>query len=381
MTFRKPDTVRVGRRGFLAGSLAFAVGSMGASAARGANGQKPVVRSERLVINGLDTSDINDEFLGLLREGGVHCSHVSLGDAYSYGSVLRFVDERPDKATIAKTAAQILAAKQAGKVAFVFGSQAASEYLPPLLNQGPRQTYDTIRTALRVHYELGMRTQGISYNIANVFGGGCLEPKSPLTKAGQQLVEAIHKQGILLDVGGHTGEQTSFDALAISSGVPVVCTHTNVAALNPNPRASSDRLLEAIAKTGGVIGVTAISDFHTRSAASVAKHEPRSPQATLAAHLDQYDYLKRLIGVDHIGLGTDFIWGWGNSYVHSSADNMVFPSEAMSDGPSQVVRDFENISKLGNLERGLSQRGWSQAELDKVMGANWLRVYGRVWGA
>jgi membrane dipeptidase len=263
----------------------------------------------------------------------------------------------------------------------VFGSQAASEYLPPLLNQGPRQTYDTIRTALRVHYELGMRTQGIAYNLANVFGGGCLEPKSPLTKAGQQLVEAIHKQRILLDVGGHTGEQTSFDALAISHGVPVVCTHTNVAALNPNPRATSDRLFEAIAKTGGMVGVTAISDFHMRSAASVARNEPRSPQATLEAHLDQYDYLKRLIGVDHIGLGTDFIWGWGNSYVHSSADNMVFPAEAMSDGPSQVVRDFENISKLGSLERGLSRRGWSQAELDKVLGANWLRVYRSVWGA
>jgi membrane dipeptidase len=379
MTFRKPDSVRVDRRGFLAGSFALAVGSV--AAAHGASGSKPATRTERLVINGLDTSDINDEFLGLLREGGVHCSHVSLGDAYSYGNVLRFVDERPDKVTIAKTAAQILAAKQEGKVAFVFGSQAASEYLPPLLNQGPRQTYDTIRTALRVHYELGMRTQGIAYNLANVFGGGCLEPKSPLTKAGQQLVEAIHKQRILLDVGGHTGEQTSFDALAISSGVPVVCTHTNVAALNPNPRATSDRLFEAIAKTGGMVGVTAISDFHMRSAASVARNEPRSPQATLDAHLDQYDYLKRLIGVDHIGLGTDFIWGWGNSYVHSSADNMVFPAEAMSDGPSQVVRDFENISKLGSLERGLSRRGWSRAELDQVMGANWLRVYRRVWGA
>ncbi|HEY5755966.1 MAG TPA: membrane dipeptidase [Steroidobacter sp.] len=379
MTFGKRDSVRVDRRSFLAGSLALAAG--GVAAAPGADGSKPVARTERLVINGLDTSDINDEFLNLLREGGVHCSHVSLGDAYSYGSVLRFVDERPDKVTIAKTAAQILAAKQAGRVAFVFGSQAASEYLPPLLNQGPRQTYETIRTALRVHHELGMRTQGIAYNLANVFGGGCLEPKSPLTQAGRHLVEAVHEQRILLDVGGHTGEQTSFDALAISSGVPVVCTHTNVAALNPNPRATSDRLFEAIAKTGGMVGVTAISDFHMRSAASVTRKEPRSPQATLAAHLDQYDYLKRLIGVDHIGLGTDFIWGWGNSYVHSSADNMVFPAEAMSDGPSQVVNDFENISKLGNVERGLSQRGWSQAELDKLMGANWLRVYGRVWGA
>lgn len=380
MTFRNRNTAGVDRRGFLAGSVALAVGSMSVGAARAADDSKPAVRNDRVVINGLDTSDINDEFLGLLRAGGVHCSHVTVGDAYTFGTMLRFVDERQDKVTIARTTAQILAAKQAGKLAFLFGAQSA-DYLSALLTTGPRQTYETIRSVLRVQYELGMRTQGICYNIANVFGGGCLEPRTPLTKAGQQLVESVHKQRILLDVGGHTGEQTSLDALAISSGVPVVCSHTNVAALNPNPRATWDRTLEAIARTGGVVGVTAISDFHMRSGADVANHHPRSSQATLDRHLDEYDYLKRLIGVDHIALGTDFIWGWGNSYEHSTADNMVFPAETMSEGPSQVVRDFENISKLGNVERGLSKRGWSRAELDKLMGANWLRVYRSVWGA
>lgn len=380
MTFRNRNTAGVDRRGFLAGSVAFAIGSMSAGAARAGDRSKPAANNDRVVINGLDTSDINDEFLNLLREGGVHCSHVSVGDAYSFGTMLRFVDERQDKVAIARTTGQILAAKQAGKIAFLFGAQSA-DYLTPLLSTGPRQTYETIRSALRVQYELGMRTQGICYNVANVFGGGCLEPKTPLTNAGRELVESIHKQRILLDVGGHTGEQTSLDALAISSGVPVVCSHTNVAALNPNPRATSDRVLEAIAKTGGVVGVTAISDFHMRSAADVAKHEPRSPQATLERHLDEYDYLKQLIGVDHLALGTDFIWGWGNSYEHSAADNMVFPAESMSDGPSQVVKDFENISKLANVERGLSKRGWSRTELDKLMGANWLRVYRSVWGS
>ncbi len=380
MTVRNPNMAGLDRRGFLAGSVALAVGSVSAVAARAADGSKPAARNDRVVINGLDTSDINDEFLGLLREGGVNCSHVTVGEAYTFGTMLRFVDERQDKVTIARTTEQILAAKQAGKIAFLFGAQSA-DYVSAMITTGPRQTYETIRTALRVQYELGMRTQGICYNVANVFGGGCLEPKTPLTKAGQELVEAIHKQRILLNVGGHTGEQTSLDALAISSGVPVVCSHTNVAALNPNPRATSDRVLEAIAKTGGVVGVTAVSDFHMRSAADVANHEPRSPQAMLDRHLDEYDYLKRLIGVDHIALGTDFIWGWGNSYTHSTADNMVFPAETMSEGPSQVVRDFENISKLGNLERGLSQRGWSRAEIDKLLGGNWLRVYRSAWGA
>jgi membrane dipeptidase len=194
------------------------------------------------------------------------------------------------------------------------------------------------------------------------------------------LVEEVHKLRIVLDDGGHTGEQTSLDALAISTGVPVVCTHTNIAAHKPNPRATSDRVLEAIAKTGGVIGLTAVSDFLMRSADSLSSG-PRSPQATLDDLLDQYDYLKRLVGIEHVGLGTDHTWGWANSYVHTGRDDMQFPPDTMSDGPARLVKDFENISKLPNLERGLAGRGWSQAELDQMIGANWLRVYRRVWGS
>lgn len=370
----------IDRRRFLSGSAAVAMGGALAATSRSLEARVAAVSADRIVISGLDTSDVTDEFLGLLRQGGVHCSHVSKDDAYSYGSLLRFVDQHATQVTIAKSVEQILQARRDGKIAFVCGSQAASDYVPQLLPEGVRKTYDTIANALRTNYELGMRTQGIAYNLASLFGGGCLEPRSPLTRAGQRLVEEIHKLRIVLDVGGHTGEQTSLDALAMSKGVAVVCTHTNVAALNPNPRATSDRVFEAIAQTGGVIGVTAISDFLVRSANSVAQG-PRSSQATLDMLLDQYDYLKRLVGIDHVALGPDFIWGWGNSYTHKGEDNMVFPPDAMSDGPSQLVKDFENISKLPNLEHGLAARGWSKAELDKLMGANWLRVYKSVWGA
>ncbi len=200
-----------------------------------------------------------------------------------------------------------------------------------------------------------------------------------LLHPGRRLCEEIHKLGIILDVGGHTGEQTSLDAIAMSKGVPIVCTHTNVAALNANPRAASDRVFEAIAATGGVIGLTAISDFHMRSQHKLGPDGGRSPRASLEVHLDQYDYLKKLVGVDHVGLGPDFVWGWGNRFEHAARDSMSFPPESLSDGKPQLVEAFENISMLPNVERGLSARGWSRSELDKLMGANWLRVYEQVW--
>jgi membrane dipeptidase len=202
-----------------------------------------------------------------------------------------------------------------------------------------------------------------------------------LTRAGTRLVEEIHKLRILLDVGGHTGEQTSLDALAISSGVPVVCTHTNVAAINPNARATTDRVFEAIAKTGGMVGITAISDFQVRNPSNYKAHGPVSPQATLDLQLNQYDYLKKLIGVDHVGMGPDFVWGWGETFDSDPERSITFPPEALSKGPAVTTKDFENISKLPNLVSGLRQRGWTQAELDQVLGANWLRVYQQAWGA
>jgi membrane dipeptidase len=233
---------------------------------------------------------------------------------------------------------------------------------------------------LRAYRELGLRICGISYNVADEFGGGCFDSQVPLTRAGHRLVEEIHRARIVLDVGGHTGEQTSFDALTISTGVPVICSHTNLRALNDNPRCSSDRLLEAIAKTGGVIGLTAFNDFHARKASDAAVS--RTPQVGLDRHLDQYDYLKRLIGVDHIGISPDFIEGRNNPGPLTAADRILMAPEAYSqEMPWFYVKGFENIGELPNVTQGLLQRGWSSADLRKVLGENWLRVYEKVWGA
>jgi len=333
-----------------------------------------------MVAEGLDTSVLNEEFLGLLKKGGVDSVHRTSGALIDYGIMHQFLDEHPDKIMLATTVSDIQSAKAAGKIALTTGTQHAN-FLEKMLDKSHPATYSPLAPALRTFYELGLRTQGICYNVANIFGGGCMDHQLPLTRVGRRLVEAVHKLDIILDVSGHTGEQTSLDAIEMSAGVPVVCTHTNAAALNPNPRAIFDRLAEAIAKTGGVIGVTAISDFHMRNPNNHKAHGPRSPQASLDVHLDQYDHLKRLVGVEHIGLGPDFVWGWGDDFDQDNELSMTYPPDTLSDGgPILVVKDYENISKLANVENGLRQRGWSQDDLDQLLGGNWLRVYKQVWG-
>ena len=238
------------------------------------------IQSSTLVVNGLDPSVLNEKYLDMLKAGGVNCWYGSTGYTQPFAGIQFFADayndEHKDQIVAARTVREIRQAHQQGMIAYLFGWQDAN-VLSDASDEPPP-------TPLRAYYEMGLRFCGINYNVVNIFGGGCLEPQIGLTRAGRRLVEEIHKLRIILDVGGHTGEQTSLDALDISTGVPVICSHTNVRALNDNPRCTSDRVIEAIAKTGGVIGLTAFNDFHARTRHDA--HVPRTPQVGLEKHLD-----------------------------------------------------------------------------------------------
>jgi membrane dipeptidase len=337
-------------------------------------------RAERIVVDGLDTSLINEGFLDLLEAGGVDCVHKSQGEPLYWAMIYAFLAHHRDRIVPAFSVKEIRDAKSQGKRSIIFGMQHANQ-LEAMIPKDTNGFYAQLVAGLELYHGLGLRLQGICYNVTNMFGGGCLDPRVPLTRAGRRLVEEVHKLRIVLDVAGHTGEQTSLDALEVSSGVPVVCTHTNAAALNANPRATTDRVLEAIAKTGGVVGITAISDFQIRNPGNYRSQGSRSPQVTLDQHLNQYDYMKKLIGIELIALGPDFVWGWGEQFNHKAEDSATFPPDALSDGPAVTTQGYENISKLPSLVAGLRGRGWSETELDQLLGGNWLRVYERVWGA
>ncbi len=381
------------RRGLLSAGVSMAgIGAALSLSSRAAFGTPRGSGNSRLIVDGLDVSLLDDHFLELLREGGVHCVHQTVGGvagahasfgSLSFGSFYEFLDAHADRITVATNTREIRQAKLDGKIAFLLGWQDSNLLDAPLRES---QVLTTIPEALRGYSQLGLRIVGICYQNSNLFGGGCLESREPLTHAGRRLVEEIHAHRLLLDVGGHTGEQTSLDAIAISKGVPIVSTHTCMAAINPNIRCISDRLAEAIAKTGGVIGVNALSDFHNRTEQSARIAGDHSPQVTLDKHLDQYDYLKRLVGVDHIGLGPDFTAGIsfaveGKREADESLNWPYGSSTVSPRGTLPYVKGYENISQLPNVITGLASRGWTEAELDKVLGGNWLRVYEEVWGA
>lgn len=356
------------RRNWITRTLAAGVaGGLGALTARGvAETPRQPPQARRITVSGLDVSTLDDRYVGLLRQGGVDCWHKSTYGPVAMGEVLRYADAHPRDVRVVRSVAEIRRAKADGVIGIVFGTQAMDSVLPA-----------TLAEELRGNYEMGLRIVGIAYNLPNPYGSGNFYPYLGLTTHGRRLIETLHALRIIVDVGGHTGEQTSLDAIALAPEMPVICSHANIAAIADNPRNLSDRLIDAIARTGGVIGLTAVNDFHVRGRNQL--DVPHSPRVGLDAHVEQMEYLRRRVGVDHIGIGPDFVEGRGIDYDFYNRTASINRS-IISDGPWLYVQGFETIAELPNVERTMRQRGWTQGDIDKVLGGNWLRVYQRVWG-
>lgn len=327
------------------------------------------LQDSTLLVDGLDPSGLTEKYLGLLEGAGVDVWHQSMGGFDSFVNLLHFCDKYSDRIVQVKSVRDMRQAQKDGKVGHLSGWQSSET-----LVRDADPTMPAIGN-LRGYKELGLRIVGLVYNVAGPFGGGALDPGVGLTRAGKRLVEEIHKERLVLDVGGHTAEQTSFDAVEMSTGVPIICSHTNLRAFVDNERNMTDKLIEKIAATGGVIGLTTVNDFHARDRKDT---RPVTPQVALEKHLDQYDYLKKLVGVDHIGLGPDFMYDRPDLTVIIPE---LWPSDVYSNNPPWfMVKGYQTISDLPNVTQGLMERGWTDAELRKMLGENWLRVYEKVWG-
>jgi membrane dipeptidase len=326
-----------------------------------------------LVVNGLDPSVLSRIYVDMQRAAGIDCWHLSMDKLRSFADVHNFVDANTDVIEVVRSVREIRAAKQEGKLALLLGWQDAN----PLsgLRDGENDWWsDPRRSELRAYYEMGLRICGIAYQVANAFGGGAIDGHMGLSRAGRALVEEIHKLRIVLDVGGHTGDRASLDALEMSSGVPIIASHANTRKFANSRRNLSDEVIDGIARTDGVIGIVAISDFVMRGK-EMAHVEP-SPLGTVDDMLKHADYLKQRIGARHVGMGPDFTHG-----MSLQRDISVFGSEAMDKGPRRYVKGFESVTELPNVVEGLRRHGWTPEEIHGFLGGNWLRVYEKVWGA
>jgi membrane dipeptidase len=269
----------------------------------------------------------------------------------------------PDRLKLIESAADILATKREGKLGLILGTQDSAMVGPALDRLGELK-------------KRGIRAVQLTYNLANLSGDGSIEPRnSGLTNLGRDTIRRIESEKLLLDLA-HGGARTIDEAVAFARR-PLTISHTGARAITDHPRNVSDAAIKAVADKGGVVGVYFMPYLAPNS------------HPTGAMLLDHIDHIAKIAGEDHISIGTDggvlplvidakARENARKDYEYRKAAGIAAPGE----GPDvfTIVEDYNSIDKLKRLGSDLIKRGWTSAQVEKLLGRNLLRIYGEVWG-
>lgn len=259
----------------------------------------------------------------------------------------------------AETVRDIRDAHESGRVAHVFGLEAATM----IENEVDR---------LDVLYGFGVRQIGIAYSEANTLGSGLKERgDGGLTYFGERAVERMNKLGLAIDVS-HSGDRTAMDVIEKSTK-PIFITHCGSREVWPTNRMKPDAVIKACAERGGVLGLEAAP--HT----TLSREHPRH---TLESVMDHFTHCVELIGIEHVTFGPDTLFGdhvglhdafAAQLSIGSAHGGVEFPKVEYVDGLENPAECFHNI--IG----WLVAHGYSDDEIRAVIGGNTLRVLEEVW--
>ncbi|MEY2884996.1 MAG: hypothetical protein RL490_2720 [Pseudomonadota bacterium] len=309
-----------------------------------------------------------------IRDSGITAWNITIGEVgneptnweatlSNIGVYGRLVDANPDALILARTAADIRAAKAAGKAALVFGTQDTA-------------MVGTNLDRLDVLHGLGVRIVQLTYNLRNISGDGSLEPgNAGLSRLGHATIEHVEANRQLLDLS-HGGQRTIAEAIAAAKR-PMTISHTGCRSLHDNPRNVWDAELKAMADKGGVVGLYWMPFLMPNS---------RPSAADLVRHMR---HAVDVCGEDHVGIGTDGMLGKTIIDDKARAAQKKFFDDRQARGiaaPGEgadifnIVADLDGPDRFLRLADALAADGWPAARIDKVLGGNVLRLYGEVWG-
>jgi membrane dipeptidase len=252
---------------------------------------------------------------------------------------------------LAKNASEIIDAKKEGKIAILFAFQ----------NTAP---VENDLNLLYVFRQLGVTTMQITYNERNLAGDGCTERTDcGLSDFGVDMIKEMNRLKIAIDLS-HVGRTTTKDVLAVTKA-PVFCTHAGAYQITPNPRNKTDEELRAIARTGGLVGGLSLGAFLSKN--------PQD-KITIEDFLNHIDHFVKVIGVDHVGFGLDF------SENTKPTDYPTHKPISDSGWPWYYAKGLQSVSDIPNITRGLLSRRYSDADIEKILGNNFLRVFGQITG-
>jgi membrane dipeptidase len=310
----------------------------------------------------------NAELVARIRQSGITAVNCTLSDRDFEGTVKNIawleslVEADPDAFAIVRKHSDIARAKRENKVGVIPGFQYTT-----FLEDDPERI-ETFRN-------FGVRIMQITYNNRNTFGDGCLEPgNAGLSNAGIAAVKKMNEMGVAVDLS-HSGYRTTSEAIAASSK-PVLISHSGCAAIYAHPRNKPDEILRSLADRGGYFGVY------------LMPYLVASPTVPTRQHvLDHLLHAINVCGTDHVGIGSD---GSIQKVDLTPAQKADFEADiarrkklgigAPGEDRYPYVPDLNGPDHMEIIAEELAHRGQPSTVIEKVLGANFQRVLGEIWG-
>lgn len=325
---------------------------------------------DAVVIDGLNVSDWDSGAVyQSLNEGGVTAINATIATWENFRETLDHISkwlvrfrERSGQILQVETVDDIRRAKREGKTGVILGWQNTS----PIENDLDR---------LELFHRLGVRIAQVTYHERNLLGDGCMERvDGGLTNFGVDAVKEMNRVGILIDLS-HVGVSTTMESIEVSD-MPVAITHANAKSYYDHRRNKTDEAIKRMAEKGGVIGATCIRSFLRNSF-----------DATLEDYLDAIDHLIDMVGVDHVAIGTDHTQDQPDEFWRyiGAQQGTKFPSTfTLVDEDPKPWQDYypdelETPAQMPVLSEALLARGYSDEDVRKFLGGNWLRLFEQVW--
>ncbi len=298
------------------------------------------------------------------RSSGIHVFHIAVGtggpDAWrgtydfvsGWNSFLAGSDQyfmRID------SVADLDRVKTSGKVGIMIGVQNSEHFRTP--------------KDVELFYAAGQRVSQLTYNTRNMIGNGSTERRDEgLSDFGVSIVEKMNAVGMAVDVS-HCGDRTSLDAFEVSKK-PVLITHSNVRALTQgHPRCKPDEVIRKVGQAGSVMGITGVRMF-------VKGSEP----TTVEDALNHFDYVAKMIGIEHVGVGSDIdLDGYDDMPAEDNKRLRASYKGSYGFRDKIDIDDIAHPKRMYDLTEGLIRRKYSDDQIIGVLGGNFKRVLAQIW--
>ncbi|GAA0402036.1 dipeptidase [Cocleimonas flava] len=323
---------------------------------------KPVdLHKDSIVIDGLLCAKWSRKLFEDMAKGGLTAANCTVSFWENFQNTInnvvemnQLIETNSDLMIKVHTTEDIHRAKREGKTGVIMGFQNTYAYEDQI-------------GYVQIFKDLGVGIVQMCYNTQNLVGTGCYERDGGLSDFGREIVAEMNRVGVLCDLS-HVGSKTSEEVI-LESKQPVAYSHCLPNGLKEHPRNKSDQELKFIADHGGFVGVTMFTPFLKNGISS-----------TIEDYVEAIDYIYNIVGEDNIGIGTDFTQDQDQSFFEYLTHDKGYARRLTRFGEIINPKGIRTVGEFPNLTEALLTKGFSERQVRKIMGENWLTLLKKVWG-